>query len=280
MSITPKSKKIVNNIFFITIIIIAIVFTLFPIFYAIETSLKMNIDIFTIKTKFLFKPDLGHWKYVLTSDFIKFYKNSIIVAIFADIIVIFAGSFTGYALAKFKIRKKKDIAFWILSQGMLPPIAILLPIYILYSNLRIIDTYIGIILIFSAFNLPLAVWLFRNFFDKIPSSLEEAAFIDGANRFGVFFRINIPLVIPGIIVIAVYTFVMCVNEFFFALILTGKKTRTAAAAITNFLPSTTKQLMYGEAAAASLLVMFPALLIFIFLQRYFIAGATLGAVKE
>jgi len=273
-------KSAVNIVLMAFLLVILIFIVLFPIYFTIQNSVKNLSDIFSFPPRFLFTPTLENWReVVLASDFLKFYRNSLVIAVITNAIVLFLASMAGYALARFKVRKKEDIAFWILSNSMMPPIAIILPLYILFSRMRLLDTFIGIIAVFTAFNLPFAVWLMRSFFEDLPLELEEAALVDGASRIGVYFRVTLPLVKPGLVACAIYTFVMCINEFFFAFVLTGSRVKPAAVAILNFLPTGVRGTLYGQAAVASILIMIPALLLFILLQKHFIRGMTFGAVK-
>jgi multiple sugar transport system permease protein len=274
-----KRKPSIGIIIYLLVVIILFL-TVFPIIFTILNSLKSPQDIFQFPPPLLFKATLEPWKTVITgSDFPRYYRNSLIIAIITDLIVLITASMAGYALARFKIRKREDIAFWILSNSMMPPVAVIIPLYILFARIRLIDNFFGIILVFTALNLPFAVWLMRTFFEDIPAELEEAALVDGANRIQTFLRISIPVVNPGFISCGIYTFVMCINEFFFAFVLTGTRVKPAAVAMTNFLPTGVRGTMFAEAAVASILIMIPAILLFIFLQKQFIRGLTYGALK-
>lgn len=273
-------RKINALVLFVISILIAII-VLFPIIFTVLTSIKTIDDIFSIPPRFLFKPTFSNWRDVLVGgDFLKYYKNSLIIASITIFFVDICASLAGYALARFRIKKKEDIAFWILSNSMMPPIAIILPLYILFARIRLLDSYLGIILVFIAFNLPFAVWLMRSFFEDLPKELEEAALVDGASLLGSFFRVILPVVKPGIVACSIYTFVMCINEFFFALVLTGSRVKPASVAILNYLPTGVRGTLFGQAASASILIMLPAMLIFVFLQKSFIRGITFGSVKQ
>jgi multiple sugar transport system permease protein len=275
-----KISKLTAKILLIVFFCLIIVWTLFPIFFTIQNSVKSPSDIFSIPPKFIFKPTFDHWKEVLfTSDFLKYYKNSVIISSITTVVVIFVASMAGFALARFRIKKKEDIAFWILSNSMMPPIAIILPLYILFSRLAMLDTFRGIIFAFIAFNLPFAIWLMRSFFEDIPKELEDASLVDGMTRLGSFFRISIPLVKPGIVACGIYTFVMCINEFFFAFVLTGTRVKPASVAVLNFLPTGVRGTLFGPAAVAAIMIMMPAIILYIFVQKHFIRGLSFGAVK-
>jgi len=255
-------------------------FALLPILYTVLASFKTRVDLFTFPPALIFKPTLDHWTAVLTaSDFLLYYKNSLVISIVTVAIVILVASLAGYSLARFTIKRKEDLAFWMLSQSMIPAVAIILPLYVLFSRWRLLDTFRGIILVYSAFNIPFAVWLMRSFFNDIPVDVEEAALVDGCSRLGVFWRISLPLVKPGLIACTIYTFVMCINEFFLAFVLTGMRVRPAAVAVVGFLPTGVRGTLYGQAAVAALLIMSPAVIFFYFAQKYLISGLTMGAIR-
>ena len=149
----------------------------------------------------------------------------------------------------------------------------------MYSNWHLLDTLPGIVIAYTAFQSPFAVWLMRTFFNNIPPEIEESALVDGASLFGTFWRISLPLVRPGLISCGIYTFIMCINEFFIALMLTGTKVKPAAVAIINFLPTGVRGTLYGQAAAAALLITIPAVIFFLFVQKYFVSGLISGAMK-
>lgn len=256
-------------------------FALFPVIYLIVTSLKTVSQIFSFPPPLIFCPTIKNWNSVISgTDFLRYYLNSIIISSCTVALVIVTASFSGYSLARFSLPYKENIAFWILSVGMMPPVAVLLPLYVLFTSVHLLDTYIGLVIIYTAFNLPFAVWLMRGFFEGVPVELEEAALVDGAGLTKILFKITLPLVKPGLIACAVYTFIMSINEFFLALVLSGSRARPASVAILQFLPTGVRGTLYGEAAVAALLIMAPSTFLFATLQRYLISGLTFGALKE
>lgn len=283
MSKIDKTKihsRLVGKIALSFCIFLILGFVLFPIFYAVLVSFKRRVDVLTFSAPLIFKPTLDHWKAVIAfSDFPFYYRNSLIISTISVVVVILAASLAGYGLARFPIKRKEDIAFWVLSQSMMPAVAIILPLYILFSWWGLRDTFGGIILVYSAFNLPFAIWLMRSFFDNVPVEVGEAALIDGCSRFEVFWRVDLPLVKPGLIACAIYTFIMCLNEFFLAFILTGTRVKPAAVAIISYLPTDVRGTFFGEAAVAALLIMAPAMILFLFFQKHFVSGVIRGTIK-
>jgi len=260
---------------------LAVVAALGPVLFALLTSLKRQTDIFAYPPAWTFIPTLDNWRDVLQgSDFLIYYRNSLLISLTTSLVVVAMAAPAGYAQARWPVWQKENLAFWMLSQGMTPPVAVVLPLVIFFSAFHMLDTYHGLILIYVAFNLPFSVWLLRNFFDDVPREVEEAAEVDGASPAGVFWRVSLPLVAPGLVACAVYSFVISINEFFLAFVLTGTSVRPASVAILQFLPTGVRGTLYGQAAAASLLVMLPALVLFLVLQRYLVAGMTFGSVRR
>ncbi len=274
------SSGFMKNILFYVVLIVIFFLSFFPVIWTILTSFKLNVQIYTMPPKLIFKPTLYNWSFVLKSaEFRKNYLNSLIIGGASVVLVLIIGSFAGYGLARFPIGKKENIAFWILSQRMMPPVAVIIPIYILFFQWHIHDTYPGIIFVYTTFNLPVAVWMMRGFFQALPVELEEAAWLDGSGTLKAFFKVVVPLAKPGLIACGVFTFFMIVNEFLFAFILAPTKVRPVSVAVTLFLPTGIRATMYGEACAAAILIALPGLIVALIMQRYLVRGMTFGALK-
>lgn len=260
------------------ILLAALLFAVFPTFWILSTSVKTRMDIFAIPPKWTFVPTLEHFQNVLTDfPFGKFFFNSLIVATTTTIVAIALGSPTAYAFARYTFRGSKNLSFWILSLRMAPPIAFILPLYLLMSNLKLLDTQLGLIIVDLTFALPIVVWIMIGFFQSIPRELEESALVDGSSRLGAFWRIVLPLSLPGLWTTAVISFIFCWNEFLYALILTGANARTLPVAISAF--NTQRGILWGEMGAASVIAILPVLMFASFVHRHFVKGLTLGAVK-
>lgn len=259
--------------------------TIFPLFWAVVTSFKFTGDAYdpTFIPWVQFKPTLQGWRFVLITAGERTFrslKNSIVIAFFSSAAVLFLGSMAGYALARFVFRKwkNKDIAVWILSNRMFPPVAVLIPYFLIMRTLRLLDNPLSIIIAHTILNLPLGVWLMIDFFRDLPKDLDDAALIDGCSFMGAFFRIALPLVAPGLVAVFVLSFIFSWNEFIFVLVLGFNKAITIPITIAGAL--TTKGLEFWKVATMSLIGVIPVVLLATFISRFLIRGLTMGAIKE
>jgi len=204
--------------------------------------------------------------------------HSTIVATFSVLIALLVGTLAAYSLTKFNIRRKDDIAFWILSTRMLPPIAVIIPFFLLLRVVKLIDTFQGLILIYLAFNIPYVVWIMRGFFEEISKEIEEAALLDGCSYFQILWRITIPLTRSGMVATAIFCFIFTWNEFLFAVILTRTVVRPVTVVIPQLVGS--QDVLWGEQAALGIMSMVPPLILIALIQQHLIRGFTFGAVKE
>lgn len=257
-----------------------LIFALFPLLWIVLTSVKTQRDLFVMPPPFIFQPTLEHWQKVLMeSEFLRYYRNSLIIAVSTSVIVLVVATMAAYNLARGHYKLRENVAFFILSQRMMPPVAVVLPIYILFSQARMLDRLHTLIFMNLAFNLPLAIWMIRGFVESLPVELEEAAVVDGCSRFGAFIRISLPQMLPGLLSVTLLVFIYAINEFFFALILSGTRARPVSVAVQLFLPTGVRGTLFGEAAVASILIMLPSFIFAMFMQRYLVAGISLGALK-
>jgi multiple sugar transport system permease protein len=264
---------------YLALMALVLAFALFPIFWAVTTSFKSKIDALASPPAWVFRPTLENYRYITYSRiaFPKYLRNSIIISMGTTSIAISAGTLAAYAFARFNIRGKANLAFWMLSTRMMPAPAVVLPIYILMRELRIIDTHLAPILAHTIITLPFAVWVMRGFFEEIPIEIEESALVDGCSRFKTFTRIVLPLSVPGLVVTALFCLMFSWNEFLFALVLTSTNAKTATVACTEF--RGWMETAWGPACAATTITILPILLITLFLQKHLVRGLTLGAVK-
>jgi len=204
-------------------------------------------------------------------------KNSLIIASGCTVFTMVLSLPAAYSFAYHRIGGK-HLSFWVLSIRMLPPIAVALPIFLMYRNAGLLDTYIGMILIHSIINIPFAVWIMKGFFEELPYTILESAFVDGCNIFQVFIRIALPLVTPGIVTAALFSFIFSWNEFIFSLILT----REVATPVTVVLPNLIggHEVLWGQIAAIALMASTPVIIFAFVLQRHLVRGLTMGALKE
>lgn len=272
--VRAKVKKI------IFLLIAAVIFgvILFPPVVLFLTSIKTELDALSFPPKWIFKPTLENYTEIFEfSPFTRYLLNSFIVASLNTGVVLVLGSFAAYSLARFRFKGADDIAFWILSVRMMPPVAAIIPIYIIMRNLRLLDTPWSLVITYLTFNLPFAVWMMRSFFREIPREIEESALVDGCSIFRSFRSIALPLAAPGLAATGILTFIFSWNEFLFALILTGSKAVTLPVGITGYMKET--GINWGYMTAGGALALVPVILLTILAQKHLVKGLTMGALK-
>ena len=267
-----------NSFMVYTLVIISVILSIAPIIYLLITSFKDPDIAFQIPPAWVFTPTLQNYDEVLGStNFDKYFLNSIIIAISTTIIALALGTLAAYGFSRFRFRGHFWLRMSALIPQMLPPIAIIVPLYVLFSGMDWIDTRQALIISYLTFTIPLSIWMMIGFFDDVPVELEESAMIDGCSRPGALLRISLPLAVPGMAATAILAFLYCWNEFLYAVILTGRESRTLPVTITSFM--TNKAVLWGRIAASGALVLIPVLIFALFAQRYLIRGLARGAIK-
>ncbi len=250
----------------------------FPVLWMILTAIKPSVEITSKVPVFVFEPTLDHFRVLFEQyHFAKLFLNSTLVATFTTIVALVLGCPAAYGLGCLEIKRSDDVAVWILSQRMLPPIAVIIPFFILYRRAGLIDTIGGLVIVNLVQALPFAVWLLRGFFRDVPMEVREAAILDRLRPWQILMRIVVPLALPGIAVTAIFTFIFAWNEFVFALFLTSERAVTATVGVSQLILA--YQVLWGEVAAAGTLALVPLVPIVLYMQEYIVRGMTLGAVK-
>lgn len=261
------------------ILLIAVVIAVFPILVMLLDSIKATPLITATPPVWFFTPTWEHYYNVLeipSYPFTTYFLNSVIVAVVSTIVTLAIGFLAAYSMARYDTGGR-NFDFWILSLRMLPPAALLIPMYVFFDTFHLIDSVWALIVIYMTFNIPLCIWVLRSFIREIPYELEESARIDGASLWQLLLRIVLPLVAPGLAAVAVLSFIACWNEFFFALIFTQSTAVTLTKGTAEFVGAYETQ--WGEIAAATGIGMIPPLLLGFAVQRYLVRGLSLGAVK-
>jgi len=251
--------------------------TLFPVLWLIQLSLKVESEAFRMPPQLIFWPTLENYIALFQGKFARSFGNSLIVSVATTLISLVLGVPAAYALSRAGFQADKGIALWVLTTRMAPPIAFAIPFFLTYRYLGLIDTLLGLMIIYLTFNLSLVIWMMRTFFDGLPRSLEEAAEIDGAGPWGAFLRITLPLAGPGLATTAIFCFLFAWNDFFFALVLTRSQAQMAPVAIVNFMNYEGWE--WGKIAAGGTLIMLPVVIFSLLVRRYLIRGLTAGAIK-
>jgi multiple sugar transport system permease protein len=257
-----------------------VVFCLFPFYWLISISLKTGND---LQSSSLIPPNptLDNYQSIFKNpDFTKALRNSAVVALSTTALALAVGSFCAYALARLKLRGKFVILAIVLTISTFPQIAIAAPLFKLWSDIGIFNTWIGLIIPYLTFALPLTVYILVSFFREIPKDLEEAALVDGATHFQAFRKVVVPLAAPGLATAGILTFIFAWNEFLLAITLTSSTSaRTVPAAIAFFTGSTQFEQPLGTISAASVVISIPLIILVLLFQKRIVAGLTAGAVK-
>jgi multiple sugar transport system permease protein len=258
------------------LLVIYALFALFPLIWMLILSFKPDSEMFT--TTFFFSPTLQNFQAVFgQSDFLRTLWNNLIVSCLAVVLSLVVGVPAAYALGRFQFKGREDIAFTFLSFKFAPEILVIIPLYLIYQNLHLIDSYFGLIWVYQLISLPLLIWILRGFFEDISPDIESAAQLDGYSWWQVFFKVLLPLVKPGLVAAALLCFIFCWNSFTFALLLGGGQTQTSTVSMTRFLASDTVH--YGWVAAAALICALPEVILALLIQKHLVRGLSFGAVK-
>lgn len=258
--------------------------TLFPIYWLFVISVKPAFELFSTPELILKKIDWQNYLEVMNNETLRQYMvNSLIISSGNAILVTVLGFMACYALTRFKLEGKESIFFWTITNRMAPPAVFLLPLFLLLTQVykvgdfSLIDSKIGMILVYCTFNLPFAIWTLRPTLDGIPKELDEAAYVDGASAWNVIRHVVLPLARPGLAVTLILTWVFAWNEYLLAATLTNFTARTLTTGLSEYV--TTTGTAWGIMAAISVFTLIPALIVFSMVQRHIVAGLTFGAVK-
>jgi multiple sugar transport system permease protein len=261
---------------------LALVYTLFPMLWMVFNSFKRRIDIISIPVVYWpDQPTLNNYIEVFVNrGFFIQLGNSLIIAITVTTISLVFGTFAAYGLARFTYfaNFKQHISFWILSTRMIPPIVTLVPLYILFSTVGLLNTKLSLIIAYTGFNLPFVVWMMKGYFSEIPHEMEESAMVDGDTRFGAMLRIAIPLAKPSIAATAIFSFLLSWNEMLLALILSDTAaSQTFPVALGTRISQ--HQIFWGEINAGGVVAILPVIILAFIVQRHLVRGLSFGAIK-
>jgi len=270
-----KTKRVwLDRFLFMLIIAVTLAF-LFPFIWMLLASFKTQSQILSTDSLFIFQPTGENYATVFKEyNYTKFILNSFIVALASTLFGLALGLPASYAIAKYK---QNGFAFLILIARIIPGISFMIPWFIIFTKLQLVDTYVSLILAHMLVGLPFIIWIMISFYENLPHELEEAARVDGCTIQGAFARIMLPLSMPGIITASIMAFIFSWNNFMFSLVLSGDKTKTLPIAVYSFLSYS--DINWGGLMAAAVIITLPILIITLLLQRYVVSGITVGAVK-
>lgn len=311
--VNPRARLFKNARAFVVLLLSLV--GLIPVFAMGITALKSRSDVVAVPPRLVFEPTLEGFVFLLTersqlsgaaltraqenaedlglferialangqringpSDFVMRLRNSLIIAGGSTIASVTLGLFAAYAFSRFNIPGKDDLLFFILSTRMLPAVVVAVPLFLMYRQLGLHDTHLGMILLYTVFNLSLTVWLLKGFIDEIPREYEEAALVDGYSRLQAFFKIVLPQATTGIAATTVFSFIFAWNEYAFALMMTSNRARTAPPAIATMLGR--GGIEWSAIAAGTLAFLIPVVIITFALRRHLLRGVTFGAIRQ
>ncbi|MGQ9748106.1 MAG: carbohydrate ABC transporter permease [Candidatus Caldatribacteriaceae bacterium] len=291
MAFKRRFQRVVRSLFFWILVGVVLVWAIFPYYWMFSTAFKTPDEYFAFPPIWLPSfPTLENFRVIFSGeaihvagiggiavDIIPPLVNSLAVAIGSTSIALVVGSLAGFALGRFRFRGRKNIAFWIFTIRMLPPIAVIIPYFIIMKNYRLVDTYTGLIITHLVFNLPIAIWLLMRYFAEIPPEIEDAALVDGCSRMQAFQKILLPLVLPGFIATMLFCMIFSWNEYLFALVLTRDRTETLPILLSTFVAH--KGIAWGPLSSSGVIATFPILVIAVIFQKHLIRIMTMGVLK-
>jgi multiple sugar transport system permease protein len=292
---TSRATRILSRVLIYSALLFWAFVCLFPIYWTVTTSFKSALDVTQghLIPWLDFQPDWKGWRSLGLSpdsifgtstaraEFMSRFGNSIITSVGASILALVLGSLAAYGLSRFRYKfawmRNDDILFFFMSQLILPPVVLALPFLVLYKALSLLDTRLGLILLYTLTVLPIVIWIMRDQFNSIPVELDEAAFVDGLSVWGAFFRIILPLAVPGMAAAFILSVVLTWNEYFFAALLTSTDAKTLPVMVASQTGS--QGINWWSMAALSTAAITPLVIVGVFLERYIVSGLTTGAGK-
>jgi multiple sugar transport system permease protein len=267
-----------GKIFPYVLLVLLLLWTLVPIVWMLLSSFKSLTDVLSPTPLLMFKPTLANYIGLVSggNNVLTYFRSSILAAGISTIIATTLGCFAGYGLARSNFRGKRHLAFWIISTRMAPIAAVILPLFIGFTFLHLINTVWGLIVAYLSFNLPFAIWIMNAFFADLPPGIEEAARVDGASNFQTFWRIALPMTAPGIVTTAILCLVFSWNDYAFAVTFAGPGSQTLPVAASQLITQTGVD--WGQLTAIGTVVALPMVIVGLAVRRYLVRGLTLGAV--
>ena len=261
-------------------LLVGLVFTLFPVFWIFISSVKTNTEVFAYPPSFIPKNFTlsAYFNIFNDEDKLRFFFNSYFIAIIVTILTLLISILSGYSFSRFDFKLKRILNLSIISTQTIPPITLLIPYFGIVVTFKIFDTYLALILTYLVFTIPYATLMMTSYFNTLPKELDDAVLMDGGSNFTALCRVIIPISLPGIVATCVYTFLLCWNEFLFALTLTKSyEMRTVPIGIQLLMGQHAYE--WNEMMAMSIIGTVPILFLYLFAQKYFLAGLTSGSVK-
>ena len=250
---------------------------LFPLLWVLLSSFKTKLELLAVPPVFIFRPTLQNYINAFNSDFSVQVRNSLIIAIGSTVISVVLGSLTAYGFSRYTIKGSDFLQFWILSLRMLPAIAVVVPFYLVFRTLKLLDTHVALMLVYCLTNTSFAVWVLKGFFDEIPLELEEAAMLDGYSPPQVFLKVSLPLARAGLATTTIFCLIQSMNEFLLAVSLTTRVAVTAPVGLSKM--QTLMGIDWGLLSAGSILFMLPVVIFTILVRNELVRGMSFGRMR-
>jgi multiple sugar transport system permease protein len=275
---TTGARSSTGRVIPYALLVIILLWTLVPVLWMLISSFKSLADVLSPTPLVMFKPTLANYSSLVSggNNVLTYFRSSVLAAGISTIIATTLGCLAGYGLARSNFRAKKHLAFWIISTRMAPIAAVILPLFIGFTFLHLINTVWGLVVAYLSFNLPFAIWIMNAFFEDLPPGIEEAARVDGASNFQTFWRIALPMTAPGIVTTAILCLVFSWNDYAFAVTFAGPGSQTLPVAASQLITQTGVD--WGQLTAIGTVVALPMVLVGLAVRRYLVRGLTLGAV--
>ena len=274
-----SGRRLGAQIILYGILVLVLLWTLTPLVWMVLSSFKPTESIISPTPDVVFDPTFENYTNLLSGagSLLGYAKNSLLAAGISTVISVVLGCLGGYGLARTHFRGKQHLSFWIISTRMAPIAAVIVPLYLIFRNLNLLDSVWGLVVAYLTFNLPFAIWLMNAFFADLPPELEESALVEGATRFQAFWRIALPLVTPGVVTTAILCFLFAWNDYAFAQTFSGPDSGTIPILAAQLVTQT--GIDWGALTAIGTVVVLPMIAVGLAVRRYLVRGLTLGAVK-
>ncbi|HAC86822.1 MAG TPA: ABC transporter permease [Gammaproteobacteria bacterium] len=271
-----SKNKFLDFLQFLVILLTAVLI-LVPIYWIVSGAFKQQVDIFQLKL--LFTPTLENFEIIFRSPYNLFDKlvNSTLVALSTILIAIPIATMAAYSFSRFRMKGERLMFVTILATQFVPAVVIVLPFFILFRDLGILDTRLALVLVNLSLVMPFAIWMIKGFIDSIPLDSEEAALVDGSSRFQVILNVTLPMALPGVITAGIFCFILAWNEFLFAVIITTNKAVTLPVGLSLF--HAEEGVLWHLISAAGIMIMLPMFVLATIIQKHFVQGMTMGAVR-
>lgn len=276
---SPDAPEVQRNWWVYLVIAFVCVVNFLPYLWMVMTGFMDGATSTATEPQWFFAPTLEAFRYLIAEKGImKNFFNSLIVSVASTFFSVTIGMFCAYALARYDFTGRDDVSFWVLTNRMMPPVAVLLPIFVTFQTFRLLDTLIGLIILYTAMQLPFVVWMLTGYFRDIPKRYEESAMVDGDTWFAAFRKVTLPLMMPSITATAIFVMILSWNEFAFATFLTSTEAKTMPPAIMAY--SIGADIEWNVLGAAVVLITAPLILFVLIMQRQLISGLSQGVIRK